>query len=199
MNAVHSNPPISNPDRLAYWYFRLNGFLTIENFIVHPDTGDGQRTDADLLAVRFRHRAENLVCPMEDDPRLACCDLFVNVVIAEVKTGSCALNGPWTDPGKKNMHRVLSSTGCIANDLLDLACKCLYKQGKWASELVQVRLFALGNKKSPNLAIGEEQPKSCDWRRTASDMVRGHRILGASLSRLRTPEVVCGSVGSGWC
>lgn len=29
--------PIYSPERLAYWYFRLNGFLTTENFVVHPE------------------------------------------------------------------------------------------------------------------------------------------------------------------
>ena len=60
-------PDTLTPERLAYWYFRLNGFLTTENFIVHPDRGPNQRTDADLLAVRFAHRKENLVRPMTDD------------------------------------------------------------------------------------------------------------------------------------
>ena len=49
-----------DPEKVAYWYFRLNGFLQIENFVVHPERRGGQRTDADLLAVRFRHRAERL-------------------------------------------------------------------------------------------------------------------------------------------
>jgi len=26
-----------DPEDLAYWYFRLNGFLAIKNFVVHPD------------------------------------------------------------------------------------------------------------------------------------------------------------------
>ena len=25
-----------DPEKVAYWYFRLNGFFQIENFIVHP-------------------------------------------------------------------------------------------------------------------------------------------------------------------
>jgi len=25
-------------DALGYWFLRLNGFLTIPNFVVHPDT-----------------------------------------------------------------------------------------------------------------------------------------------------------------
>lgn len=33
------------------------GFFLIENFVIHPERRGGQRTDADLLAVRFPHRA----------------------------------------------------------------------------------------------------------------------------------------------
>jgi hypothetical protein len=58
------------PERVAYWYFRLNGFLQIENFVLHPAGGGSQRTDADLLAVRFPDRKELLFDhaePMQDD------------------------------------------------------------------------------------------------------------------------------------
>ena len=64
-------PPRMNPERVASWYLRLNGFLQIENFYVHPEGRGGARTDADLLAVRFPHRAErrydNPHDIMEDD------------------------------------------------------------------------------------------------------------------------------------
>ena len=49
-----------HPEKLAYWYLRLNGFLTIPNFVVHPDNGSNQKTDIDILGVRFPYRAENL-------------------------------------------------------------------------------------------------------------------------------------------
>jgi hypothetical protein len=45
-------------------------FLQIENFVVHPSGRGGQRTDADLLGIRFPHRAEFLfdhTKPMPDD------------------------------------------------------------------------------------------------------------------------------------
>ena len=29
-------------EALGYWFLRLNGFLTIPNFVVHPDTGSQQ-------------------------------------------------------------------------------------------------------------------------------------------------------------
>lgn len=63
--------PSLNPEKVAHWYLRLNGFLQIENFYVHPSGRGGARTDADLLAVRFPFRAERLYDQptdiMEDD------------------------------------------------------------------------------------------------------------------------------------
>lgn len=90
-------------EQLAYWYLRLNGFLTIQNFIVHPDTGRDQRTDADILGIRFPFRAELKPNPMEDEP------LFTQIVdkpfiiIAEVKKSECRLNGPWTAQEEENL------------------------------------------------------------------------------------------------
>jgi hypothetical protein len=46
------------PEKVAYWYFRLNGFFQIENIVAHPARQGSQRTDADLLAVRFPFRVE---------------------------------------------------------------------------------------------------------------------------------------------
>lgn len=88
---------------MAYWYFRLNGFLQIENFVIHPGGRGSQRTDADLLAVRFPHRAEFLLDrrePMRDDEcTLRLSPKVIDIVIAEVKTNDpCKLNGPWTAP-----------------------------------------------------------------------------------------------------
>jgi len=146
-----------NPERLAYWYFRLNGFFSTENFIVHPDRGRDQRTDADLLAVRFSHRAENLQRPMEDDLRVASCNTFANVIIAEVKTSECRLNGPWTNPELLNMQRVAKSMGCVPDAALTEACQSLYRTGKWLDANTTIRLFAIGETRNPALIVGEEQ------------------------------------------
>jgi hypothetical protein len=137
-----------SPERLAYWYFRLNGFLTTENFIVHPDQGRDQGTDADLLAVRFQYRAENMATPMQDDPRVAECSSLANILIAEVKTGRCALNGPWTDPTRHNMERVLRAIGCLDDQAISQATQCLYNKGLWKAATVSVRLFAVGEEKA---------------------------------------------------
>ena len=73
-----------NPEHLAYWYFRLNGFMTTVNFVVHPDEGCEQRTEVDLLGVRFPHRAELLSQPMPDDTPFIQETKRPYVVIAEV-------------------------------------------------------------------------------------------------------------------
>lgn len=137
---------MSTPERLAYWYLRLNGFLTIENFVVHPDQGTNQRTDADLLAVRFLHRAENRQSPMVDDPKCSDCDAIVNVIIAEVKTGACALNGPWTRPEDENIQRVLSAIGCLGPDEIEVAAQALYDKATYRGEVAQLRLMAFGDR-----------------------------------------------------
>src|SRR5262245_28244586 len=121
-----------NPERVAYWYFRLNGFFQIENFIVHPHRRGGQRTDVDLLAVRFPHRAERLI----DDPNdimaddvhtLGLSDRMIDVVVAEVKTNqACTLNGPWTKRDAQNVHRVLAAIGCLPSDRIELAANDIY-------------------------------------------------------------------------
>jgi hypothetical protein len=142
-----------NPERLAYWYFRLNGFLTTENFIVHPDQGAEQRTDADLFAVRFAHRAENLLRPMKDDPAVITCQTFVNVIISEIKTGKCMLNGPWTRPERQNMQRVLKAMGCVPDAGINITCEDLYQRGAWADATTTIRLFAIGEERNDALRL----------------------------------------------
>ena len=105
--ATQDLPQMLNAEKVAYWYFRLNGFLQFENFVVHPEKRGSQRTDADLVGVRFRHRKEfafDHPHPMPDDERLELSPRFTDVVIVEVKTSQpCTLNGPWTNPERKNV------------------------------------------------------------------------------------------------
>lgn len=152
----------STPERLVYWYLRLNGFLLLENFIIHPDEGDKQRTDADILGVRFLHRSENFLRPMQDDPKVADCPTYVNMIIGEVKRGYCALNGPWTKPENANMQRILCALGCIQENELEIASYALYHHGIYETPYVTCRLFAFGNKRGslpisgvPQILFGE--------------------------------------------
>lgn len=146
------------PEKVAYWYFRLNGFFQIENFVVHPEGGDRQRTDADLSAVRFPFRAERLFddpndIMVDDDKGLDLSGSLIDIVIAEVKTNQpCTLNGPWTRADKQNLHRVLAAMGCLPAGLIDEAADHIYRTGCYRSDtMLRIRLVAVGRDRSADL------------------------------------------------
>ena len=53
-------PPVQtmSTEKVAYWFFRLNGCMTIEDFVVYPDFGGAPRTDADMSGIRPAYRSE---------------------------------------------------------------------------------------------------------------------------------------------
>lgn len=147
-----------DPEKVAYWYFRLNGFFQIENFVVHPERRGGARTDADLLAVRFPFRAERLFedrddIMVDDVQRLALSGDLIDIVIAEVKTNQpCTLNGPWTQQGRQNVHRVLAAIGCLPHDRIEAAAADIYRAGSHRSDTLRIRLMAVGRDRSQDIA-----------------------------------------------
>jgi hypothetical protein len=150
-------------EKVAYWYFRLNGFLQIENFVVHPNRRGSQRTDADLLAVRFPYRAERLYddpndIMADDEQKLALSRELTDVVIAEVKANQpCTLNGPWTRQDSQNIHRVLSAIGCLPRDRIDQAATAIYRFGIHVEgNQLRIRLVALG--REPNSELSAQYP-----------------------------------------
>ena len=156
------------PEKVAYWYFRLNGFLQIENFVVHPSRRGGQRTDADLLAVRFPHRAEFLLDhaqPMLDDvDALALSSGLIDVIIAEVKSNQpCTLNGPWTLADRKNVHRVLAAIGCLPQECIDQAAHDIYRDGYHEGDGLRVRLVALGRDRNGDLEKSHPRIIQLTW------------------------------------
>lgn len=48
-------------EELAYWYFRVNGFFVLDNFVLHSrDLDSSQNADIDLLAIRQKHTYETI-------------------------------------------------------------------------------------------------------------------------------------------
>jgi hypothetical protein len=142
---------IVNAEKLAYWYFRLNGCFTITNFIVHPDEGRSQRTDIDILAVRFPYREELLINPMKDDPIFLSNGSRMKVILAEVKTNTCNLNGPWTNPERQNMQRVLKAAGVFPREVLDEAAQALYSYGLYEDDSCTMTMFCIGKLENADL------------------------------------------------
>ena len=165
---------------LAYWYFRLNGFMTIMNFVVHRDRGPGQETDADVLGVRFPHRAEGPPeDPMADDEHLlrvyskrTAASKRPYVIIAEVTKQRCKLNGPWTNRGRGNMQRVLAAIGAIEEAEREQAATALYGPGVYENKDIYMSLCCLGNRESGHIASGRPDVPQIVWGHVATFIYR---------------------------
>jgi hypothetical protein len=139
-------------EKLTYWYLRLNGFLTIQNFIVHPDTGSEQRTDADILGVRFPYRAELWPHPMVDDIRFSAIADRPYIILAEVKRMECQLNGPWTAQERENIQRVLRAVGRFREKQTQTVANALYKTGVYDGRATYLSLACFGATRNAEIA-----------------------------------------------
>lgn len=148
---------IIHPENLAYWYFRLNGCFTIRNFIIHPDEGRKQRTEVDIFAVRLPYRAELLHDPMQDDQVFLSNGNRTKVILAEVKSETCKLNGPWTNPNNQNMQLALAAAGPFPKDQNDKIALSLYDYGIFEDDRFMMTLFCVGRNK--NLGIQQKYPR----------------------------------------
>jgi hypothetical protein len=133
-------------EKVAGWYFRLNGFMTMDNFIVHRDSRSesGPKTDADIFGVRFPFRDE-LHEGMKDDLPFRHQKLPL-LVIAEITKGVCKLNGPWTKRADRNMQYVLKAIGAFEASRVDEVADCLYDDHVYENKHMKMQLFAIGSK-----------------------------------------------------
>ena len=77
-------------EEYASWYFRLNGFFPISNFVVHRIGNATRSSECDILAIRPPNVFEQIGGTAEDwDPYLVQSIDFSCIlgVICEVKTG----------------------------------------------------------------------------------------------------------------
>ncbi|AWX56938.1 hypothetical protein AB432_018625 [Brevibacillus brevis] len=83
-------------EEMVYWYFRLNGFFLLDNFVLHNDGLDStQSADIDILAIRQKYTYENVGGREADKHEL----LFRNFddnknigILCEVKAGRITPN-----------------------------------------------------------------------------------------------------------
>ena len=138
-------------EHLGYWYLRLNGFFTFNNFIVHPESGMEQRTDIDILGVRFPFRAEIVDDPMIDDEPFNLETKRPYFAITEVKGNRCKLNGPWRNKEDQNMQRVLRAVGMFNEDQIQIVADSLYSLGSFENENYYVSLVCIGREANRDL------------------------------------------------
>jgi hypothetical protein len=140
-----------SPEAVGYWYFRLNGFLTIPNFILHPDEAANQRSDADIIGIRFPHRAELFRDPMRDD------EVFTAIqkpfiVFAEIKRGCCEINRTYRNREGQNVQRILRAVGIFHLNLIDEVAESIYATGAYTSNTYHISFCCLGDSRNPQIA-----------------------------------------------
>jgi len=132
-------------EALGYWFLRLNGFLTIPNFVVHPDEGSNQGTDVDVMGVRFPYRSENRKRPMVDSHYFTDIRGKTYVALAEIKKTTCFLNGVWTAPERQNMQRVLSALGMVEFPDIEAAAQGIYEHGYFENQCYYISMVCFGD------------------------------------------------------
>lgn len=145
-------------EHLAYWYFRLNGFFTIRDFIVHPDFGSNQQTDIDIFGVRFPHRSELLKNSMQDDEKLIN-NSKIHVAIVEVKAGICNINETWKDPRLMNIKRFLKALGALPSSEIEKAAQDLYNKMIYSSGEVIIEIILVGDQINNMLKASHQELK----------------------------------------
>jgi hypothetical protein len=109
---------------LAKWYLRLNGYFTVDNFIVHnPDNiSDGvisNTTETDVLAIRHKHSKEiaGQLQIANDEVLIDGLDSTLDFVIAEVKTGGeDKPNKIWRNKNKNAISYIVRFAGFIESE-----------------------------------------------------------------------------------
>jgi hypothetical protein len=101
---------------------------------------------------------------MEDDDALGVSSTLIDFVIVEVKTGRCALNGPWTAPEKRNIQRVLLATGPLERERVDDIAAALYTAGHCVVDAtLRFRLVTIGSEPSADVARDFPEVTQLTW------------------------------------
>ena len=133
-------------EELATLYFRLNGYFTTPNFLLHRESGRTSLTDIDILAVRFPYQQEIPYGgnqPLDNDPKIVLSNSqLTDVVLVEVKRGRTKFNKSWRKP--ENIKYVLRWGGFTSNeDEVELVAKHLQRNKKATTDNFHFRMILL--------------------------------------------------------
>jgi hypothetical protein len=159
-------------EELAYWYFRLNGFLIINDFVLHhQDLDINQNADCDLVCVRLPHTHEFIGGRVDTD--------WDNQIFNDRK-----LN--------KNMKigiicEVKSSLQIKEDDIKfdreDRIRYCAERIGLWPPELIENNIERLKRQK---ITLLETETESTQLGKIliTNDKYRNNRVINLTLSHI---------------
>lgn len=130
---------------IVYWFFRLNGCFTIQNFIVHSEGSAVPKTEVDLLAVRFPDRKE---LDMRDHPIFL--TQKIQLFIVEEKNSKRSFN----HPTKRNFDEILRRVGFVNDEEAEKIKECLNANGKWEDDKRYIELILVTKNKNHINDIG---------------------------------------------
>jgi hypothetical protein len=153
-------------ESLAYWYLRLNGCLTVRNFVLHPPPGGGggQRTEADVIAIRSPHRSE-FDDDRSDDGLFTAVDkpLFL---VAEATRANCKLNEPWKgQKGQESLAYVLRRFGPVEIGEIEALAKGWAREGAYTNSSVTCAFLCFGEISSEELGKCLPQVWQKSWKK----------------------------------
>ena len=156
--------PKNRFEGIAVWFFRLNGFLMLENFILHDR---GARTDFDVIGVRFPHRAEPARGhgsePFRDYETLVGTHGLAQVIICECTESVRKLNTPQTDPDKYVLADGLAAIGVFPSDMNGRVASKLLADGQYVDACQVVRLCTIAGSDPPGVDFPQHMLK-LTWR-----------------------------------
>lgn len=143
-------------EKLVYWYLRFNGYLTVENFTIHPNFKRDPEAEADILAVRFPFSVEDpRRFTFERDSNLTIPDC-IDFIIGEVKSSRCDINSSWCEPDRENIQYALRWLGYWREGEIEAISQSVYDHKVWVSDTASVRFVCFG--KDGNVDLRRNYP-----------------------------------------
>lgn len=128
------------------------------------------RTEADFIGVRFSHSREIVNNrQMQDDALIIGLGGDAKVpkplfVLVEVKAGDCDMNGPWSNPSRQNMERVVRRLGFAAQEgqVVEVA-RAMYSEARWEDHNHILQYICVGKKKNNGLSRKYSDLVQINW------------------------------------
>ncbi len=149
---------------LVSWYLRLNGYFTVNNFIVHAGDDPARisndhvapHTEVDTLAIRMPYSAEvaGSLCIANHDPLVGNQNSRRDFVIAESKSGkSNRPNRVWHKAIIGPIEYIIRFSGLFEDEkLLTEAAKALASNYHYENNNVRIRYIIFAEKKNDHYA-----------------------------------------------